>query len=137
LRIRLLPERDHAARLRETVERFNEAAAWPSGIAFERKTANKLLLRRIVYRDLRERFGLSAQVAVRCIARVCEAYERDKDIRPAFRRRAAMPFDQRMMGFKGGDRVSLRTLGGRVQVPILMGGSQAERIGHPLLRPHG
>jgi IS605 OrfB family transposase len=131
VQLQLLPERDHAARLRETVERFNGAANWLSGIAFERKTANKVLLQQVAYRDLRERFGLSAQMAVRCIARVCEAYKRDKSIRPVFRKHAAMPFDQRMMSFKGIDRVSLLTLGGRVLVPTLMGKYQAERIGHP------
>jgi putative transposase len=131
LQIQLLPERDHADRLRETVEHFNDAANWLAGIAFERKTANKLLLQRIAYKELRERFGLSAQMAVRCIAQVCEAYKRDKSVRPVFRKHAAMPFDQRMMSFKGADRVSLLTLGGRVWVPILMGQYQAERFNHP------
>jgi putative transposase len=131
LQIQLLPERDHAARLRATVERFNEAANWLAGIASRRKTANKVLLQRVAYTELRERFGLSAQMAVRCIAQVCEAYKRDKTIRPVFRRHAAMPFDQRMMAFKGVDRVSLLTLGGRVLVPILVGRYQAERIGYP------
>jgi IS605 OrfB family transposase len=131
LQIQLLPERDHAGRLRETVERFNEAANWLAGVAFERKTANKVLLQRIAYKELRERFGLSAQMAVRCIAQVCEAYKRDRSVRPKFRKHAAMPFDQRMMSFKGVDRVSLLTLGGRVLVPILMGKYQSERIDHP------
>ena len=77
---------------------------------------------------LRERFGLSAQMAVRCIAQACEAYKRDKTKRPHFRKHAAMPFDQRMMGFKGVDRVSLLTLDGRVVVPFVMGKYQAERF---------
>jgi IS605 OrfB family transposase len=131
LQIQLLLERDHAERLRETVERFNEAADWLAGIAFERQTSNKILLQRIAYRDLREQFGLSAQMAVRCIAQVCEAYKRDKTNRPGFRKLAAMPFDQRMMSFKGIDRVSLLTLGGRILVPMLIGKYQAERIGYP------
>jgi IS605 OrfB family transposase len=39
-----------------------------------------------------------------------------------------MPFDQRMMGFKGVDRVSLLTLDGRVVVPMVMGKYQAEKF---------
>jgi hypothetical protein len=46
-------------------------------------------------------------MTVRCIAQVCEAYKRDKKKLPKFRRTASMPFDQRMMSFKGIDRVSL------------------------------
>jgi predicted transposase len=130
LQTQLLPERDHAGRLRETVERFNGAAEWLAGEAFSRKVANKVELQRTHYAALRERFRLSAQMAVRCIARVCDAYKRDKAKRPHFRPHAAMPFDQRMMSFKGPDRVSLLTLTGRVVVPFVMGKYQAERFTH-------
>ena len=129
LQIQLLPARDHAQRLQATVERFNEAANWLAGEAFERTIANKLVLQKLFYAKLRERFGLSSQMAVRCISQVCEAYKRDKSIRPQFRPHAAMPFDQRMMSFKGVDRVSLLTLQGRVIVPFVMGKYQAERFG--------
>lgn len=127
LQTQLLPERDHAVRLKATVERFNEAANWAAGEAFEHKVSNKIDLQKIVYRDIRDRFGLSSQMAVRCIAQVCEAYKRDKTIRPVFRPHAAMPYDQRLMSFKGPDRVSLLTLDGRVLVPVIMGKYQAER----------
>jgi len=128
LQIQLLPERDHAARLKATVERFNEAANWAAGVAFERRCSNKVALQKIVYRDLRERFNLSAQMAVRCIAQVCEAYRRDKTIRPEFRTHAAMPHDRRTMSFKGPDRVSLLSLDGRVLVAYIMGKYQRERF---------
>ncbi len=128
LQTQLLPDRDHAVRLQATVERFNEAANWLAGKAFEVQVSNKIVLQRLHYAELRERFDLSAQMAVRCIAQVCEAYRRDKAIRPVFRPHAAMPFDQRMMSFKGVDRVSLLTLTGRVLVPVVMGKYQTERF---------
>ncbi len=128
LQTQLLPDDGEAAKLKATVERFNEAANFAAGVAFERKLSNKVELQKIVYRDLRNRFGLSSQMAVRCIAQVCEAYKRDKSIRPVFRPDAAMPHDQRTMSFKGPDRVSLLTLEGRVLVPVVMGKYQAERF---------
>jgi putative transposase len=128
LQTQLLPERDHSTRLKATVERFNEAANWLAGEAFDLKVANKIDLQKTHYAMLRERFGLSAQMTVRCIAQVCEAYKRDKSIRPEFRPLAAMPFDQRMMSFKGADRVSLLTLEGRILVPVVMGKYQAEKF---------
>ena len=128
LQTQLLPDDGEAAQLKATVERFNEAANFAAGVAFERKLSNKVELQKIVYRDLRDRFGLSSQMAVRCIAQVCEAYKRDKSIRPVFRPHAAMPHDQRTMSFKGPDRVSLLTLEGRVVVPVVMGKYQAERF---------
>src|SRR3954469_25525591 len=117
VQVQLVPDVTHAARLEATVERFNEAADWLAGEAFAIQVSNKIHLQKTHYGLLRERFGLSAQMAVRCIAQVCEACRRDKAIRPRFRKHAAMPFDQRMMSFKGADRVSLLTLGGRAVVP--------------------
>lgn len=128
LQTQLLPNAEQAAHLKATIERFNEAAHWLAGEAFARKTANKVLLQKLYYRELRERFGLSAQMAVRCIAQACEAYKRDKAKRPHFRKHAAMPFDERLMSFKGIDQVSLLTLAGRVIVPVLMGAYQQARI---------
>ena len=130
LQTQLLPDQPTAAKLRVTVERFNEAASWLAGIAFERKLANKFLLQKLCYVELRERFGLPADTAIRCISQVCEAYRRDKTIQPTFRPLAAVPFSMgKNIGFKDPDRVSISTLVGRVIVPFLMGKYQAERFG--------
>src|SRR5271166_3886769 len=109
LQTQLLPDPEDAPKIMATVERFNEAAIWLAEIAFERKIANKFELQKLCYAELRERFGLSAQMAIRCIAQVCEAYKRDKGKRPKYRKHSTMPFDQRMISFKGPDRVSLLT----------------------------
>jgi IS605 OrfB family transposase len=129
LQIQLLPDAEQANALLATVERFNEAADWLAGNAFDAKMANKVELQKLHYRELRERFGLSAQHAIRCIAQVCECYKRDKSKRPRFRPHAAVPYDQRIMSFKGIDRVSLLTLTGRVVVPFVAGQYQHDRFG--------
>lgn len=128
LQIQLLPSAEQAVALRETLARFNEAASWLAEKAFALRSANKIELQKLFYKEIRDVFGLSAQMTVRCIAQVCEAYKRDKKKLPKFRRTASMPFDQRMMSFKGIDRVSLLTLQGRVIVPFVMGAYQRERF---------
>ena len=130
LQIQLLPDAATGQKLKATVERFNEAANWLAPKAYERKLANKFALQKLYYSDLRHLFGLSAQMAIRCIAQVVEAYKRDKKVQPSFRRHAAMPYDQRLYSFKGIDRVSLLTLEGRVLVPMLMGNYQREQFGY-------
>jgi len=131
VQIQLLPDAETARTLRSTVERFNEACNWLAGVAFERQLSNRIELQRIAYKDVRDRFGLSAQMTCLCVRRVCEAYKRDRTIRPTFRKDAAMPFDQRTMSFKGIDRVSLLTLTGRVLVSFLLGSYQAARMTYP------
>ena len=102
LQTQLFPNADQAAKLQQAVERFNEAADWLAGIAFERRLANKCALQKIAYKELRERFGLPADMAIRCIAQVVEAYKRDKDVRPRFRTHAAVPYSMgKNIGFKG------------------------------------
>lgn len=128
LQTQLLPSGEQAEQLKETMRALNAAADWLAGEAFVRKTANKIALQKLFYTELRSRFCLSAQMAVRCIAQTCEAYKRDKAKRPRFRKYASVPYDQRLMSFKGLDRVSLLTMQGRIIVPFVMGAYQAERF---------
>src|SRR5262249_50580329 len=128
LQTQLLPDEDQAVQLSATMRSFNAAADWLAGEAFRLKTANKVELQQLYYNQLRDDFGISAQMAIRCIAQVCEAYKRDKSIRPRFKKYASIPYDQRLMTFKGIDRVSLLTLEGRTIVPVVMGKYQSERF---------
>lgn len=130
LQLQLLPDTTQADALRTTVERFNAAATWLADIAFLQQCANKIALQKLTYYALRERFGLPADTAIRCIAQVVEAYKRDKTVRPTFRPHAAVPFSMgKNLGFKGPDRVSISTLDGRIIVPYLLGAYQQQRFG--------
>jgi putative transposase len=129
LQTQLIPDEPTATRLRETIERFNEAASWLAGVAFEHQSTRLYDLHKIAYREVRERFGLPADMTCRCVAQVCEAYKRDKTKRVRFRKHAAVPYSMgKNIGFKGIDRVSISTLNGRVVVPFLMGKYQADRF---------
>jgi IS605 OrfB family transposase len=128
LQIQVLPDKSQADSLRQTIEHFNSACSWLAEKAFHLKTANKVRLQQLYYRDLRNKFSLSAQMAVRVIAKTCEAFKRDRNKLPRFKKHGAIPYDQRLMSFKGVDRVSLLTLRGRVIVPIVMGKYQRERF---------
>lgn len=128
LQTQLLPDREQIHRLKETLTAFNSACSWLAKKAFELQCPNKIELQKLFYQEIRLRFNLSAQMTVRAIAQTVEAYKRDKSICPKFRKFAAMPYDQRIMSFKGLDRVSLLTLHGRIVVPFLMGKYQAERF---------
>ena len=130
LQLQLIPDTPQADALQRIVERFNEAANWLAGIAFAQQCANKVALQKLAYYELRERFELPADTAIRCIAQVVEAYKRDKTIAPTFRPHASVPFSMgKNIGFKGPDKVSISTLTGRVIVPFLMGTYHRERFG--------
>lgn len=125
---KLLPTPAQSALLWATVERFNAACNWLAGEAFAVRSADKIALQKTYYRALRERFALSAQMAVRALAKVCEAYKRDRSRRPTFKLRGAIPYDQRILSFKALDRVSILTLGGRELIPFVAGDYHRARL---------
>lgn len=70
-------------------------------------------------------------MAVRAISKAVEAYKRDRSIQVKFDLDGAMPYDQRIMSWKGLDRVSLLTLGGRLIMPIRIGEYYSDRMNRP------
>jgi IS605 OrfB family transposase len=91
-------------------------------------SANKIEIHKVVYYDIRERFGLSAQLAVRAISKVAEAYKRDKSIKPEFRSDGSIVYDQRILTWKGLEHVSITTLQGRQLIPVRFGAYQRARM---------
>lgn len=132
LQTQLFPNKEQSETLKETLKAFNSACSWLAEKAFALKCANKVELQQLFYYELKEKFNLSAQMTVRAIAQTVEAYKRDKTICPKFREYASMPYDQRMMSFKGVDKVSLLTLQGRIIVPFVMGKYQAEKFSNAI-----
>jgi putative transposase len=132
LQTQLFPDKEQVEMLKETLKAFNGACSWLAQKAFEIKCVNKIELQKLFYYELKEKFNLSAQMTVRAIAQTVEAYKRDKTICPQFREYASMPYDQRMMSFKGVDKVSLLTLQGRIIVPFVMGKYQSEKFSNAI-----
>jgi putative transposase len=117
MQLRLLPAPGQDHSLLATMERFNAACDSLAAMAFQHRCANKVELQKLAYHRIRRDFGLSAQMTVRAIAKVVEVYKRDKAIKPTFRPHDAVVFDQRILLWKGADRVSMWTLDGRALMP--------------------
>ncbi len=126
--VKLQPTDAQASALLLTMERFNAACDAIAVVAFREQMVSKFRLQKIVYHDIREAFGLSAQLCIRAIAKTAEAYKRDKKIQVSFRPHGAITYDERILSWKGVDRVSLLTVNGRVLVPVRFGAYQAARL---------
>lgn len=125
--VRLETSEAEKALLLETMKQYNSAANFTAEKAFELKIANKYELQKLFYKEIRSRFSLSAQFAIRVISKVVEAYKRDKSVKPAFRELGAIQYDQRNMSWKGLDKVSLTTLQGRLKLRTRIGEYQKSR----------
>jgi predicted transposase len=124
LQVKLLPSQEQHTALKETMHAFNAACTWIAAYAFAHRCASKFQLQKALYYEVRQRFGLSAQLAIRAIAKTVEAYKRDKAQQVQFRPDGAVVYDERIMAFHGLEEVSLTTLKGRTVVAMQMGDYQ-------------
>ena len=122
---KLVPSKSQALVLKATLTRCNEAATWLAGIGHEAGVFRQFDLHKLAYAELRTRFGLAAQVTVRTIAKVADAFKVNREVAPVFRKDAAQPYDDRIFRFvKDGAAISIWTLEGRITVPVVMGEHQ-------------
>jgi IS605 OrfB family transposase len=120
-----------AEALRATAHAFAGACNAVLEVARREKTSNKVKLQHIVYKDIRKRFELSANLAIRAIARVCYAIKiaakRGKyvsEFKPT-----SIDYDLRIFEYRPKDEsVSLTTVKGRIHVPLLIGGYQRNAL---------
>jgi IS605 OrfB family transposase len=85
----------------------------------------------VTYAIVREQFELSAQVAVRCIGKVVDAYKVGKKRQRTFKPLGAIPYDDRILSYKlDPQTVSIWTLAGRETIPFVAGERQLELLAH-------
>jgi putative transposase len=113
--------------LLNTMRQYNKAANYVSERAFELKIVDKYQLQKLLYRQIREQFGLTAQLAIRVISKVVEAYKHHRNTKSIFRELGAIQFDQRNLSWKGLDKVSITTTKGRIKLRTKVGECQRIR----------
>lgn len=126
--IKLYPSPEQHQALLQTMERFNEACNHIAKMAFSLGTANKFTLQKAVYQNTRNTYKLSAQMTIRAISKVSEAFKSNRSGLAKFAPHSTIVFDQRILSWKGLDRVSILTLAGRQIIPTRIGAYQAARL---------
>ncbi len=112
-----------------TLERANEACNWLSQLAWDTKIFRQFALHKLGYYDAKERFDFSAQVVVRCEAKVADAYKLDKKTKRAFKPHGAISYDSRILRWKLDKfTVSIWTLEGRQEMLFSTGPRQLELL---------
>jgi len=128
--LKLTPTATQADALLETLTTSNRACNWLSGQAWESKTFGQFALHKRTYERCRKQFGLAAQMTVRCIAKVTDAYKLDRKTRRRFRRYAAQPYDDRIFRLCSDTHLSLWTVHGRLTIPYQCGARQRALLTH-------
>lgn len=121
VQIKLLPSGEQATHLLATMRAMNDAATYAARVGFDYKVYGQVSIHRLCYAELRERFGLGAQHAVRAISKAVNAFARDKTICPIFKPDGAVPLDDRLYRLIGMQTASINTTSGRIKLPFVVG----------------
>lgn len=128
---RLQPTPEQTQLLRQTLEQVNRACNHISRRAWETKTFNQFKMHRLAYAEIRAKFGLTAQVVIRAISKVADAYKADRKHKRTFRPHGGIAYDNRVLNWRMADStVSIWCLGGRQIIPFVAGPRQLELLAH-------
>lgn len=127
--IKLQPTTEQADALKRTLETANAACNYISSVAWKNKTFGQYKLHHLVYADVRAKFGLSAQMTVRCIAKTADAYKLDRETERTFKPTGSIAYDERILSWKIKlSIVSIWTMDGRMSIPFVCGERQRELL---------
>ena len=127
VQLQLQPTPEQADLLKQTLEAANAACNQISQVAWDLRSFKQFDIHRLTYHDIREQTGLSAQLVVRCIAKVADGYKLDKQTQRVFKPLGAVAFDERILSYKQSS-VSIWTVGGRQTIPFVCGPRQRELL---------
>jgi len=146
VQVRILPTPEEALALVDTLHACNAAASWLSGQMHAERVLRKFDVQKRFYVQLRERFGLAAQPAIRVIGKIVDAYttlqanlragnygppgstrrRKIEDTPIVFRPQAGQPFDARCLSWQLGTTgrvgtVSIWSTAGRLRSVRIVG----------------
>jgi putative transposase len=126
--LKLQPTADQTVELDATLAAFAKACDYIADVARQEHTTNKVLIQRVCYREVRATFGLSANLAIRAIARVCAALKVPEKAHSAFKP-TSVDYDARIFSFREWDwTVSLTLLNSRERIDTKPGEHQKSAL---------
>lgn len=120
-KVKLQPTQEQNTSLISTLKVANDACNYISDIAWSNKTFGKFQIQKLVYNEVKDLFSLTAQLVIRCIAKVTDAYKKDKKTKRVFKPTGSIAFDSRILSWKlDRNEVSIWTIDGRLKgVPFV------------------
>lgn len=134
-KVKLTPTEAQADSLKRTLETANSACNFISDTAWANRVFGKFQVQKLVYHEVKATFELTAQLIIRCIAKVADAYKLDKKVKREFQPLGSIAFDSRILTWKlDKNEISIWTVDGRQKINFfahdrakeLLGGDRGE-----------
>ena len=128
-KVKVVPTAEQRQLLKDTLYRANQAANEVSGVAWAAKCFRPFAIHKLVYTEVRQRYGLSAQMTVRVIGKVADAYKAGKKRERRFKKLGAIAYDSRILSWQMEEqRISIWMMGGRQRMRYQGGERQLELL---------
>jgi IS605 OrfB family transposase len=125
-KLNLTPEQ--AAEIDATLEAFADACNFAADVARQFDSTNKVKVQHAAYQEIRQRFGLAANLAIRAIARACAALKVPEKTHSAFRP-TSIDYDARIFSFREWNwTFSLTLLNSRQRIATTLGAHQKSAL---------
>jgi IS605 OrfB family transposase len=123
--VKLNPTPEQHAALLATLAEANAACDAISAAAWHAREFRRLPLQKLVYHDIKASFRLGAQILIRCIAKVADAYKLDRKTQRTFQPHGAVAFDDRnLTWYTDKNAVTIWTVHGRQYISYSVGERQ-------------
>jgi putative transposase len=127
VQVKLLPTREQADALNDTLRTSNAAANEISQIAWKHRSFGQYKVHGLAYHKVKCSSGLSSQMVIRAIAKVADAYKLDKKRMRTFKPLGAIAYDDRVLRWKD-EELSIWTVAGRQNIPFVCGERTTEML---------
>jgi len=119
-KVKLQPTEAQADSLKRTLETANAACDYISQVAWDTRTFGKFSVQKLVYDEVRKSFDLTAQMVIRCISKVTDAYKLDNEAKRTFKPLGSIAYDARILSWKlDKNEISIWTVDGRQKLAFV------------------
>lgn len=119
IKIKLFPTGEQAKILLQTIRETNAICNIISDITWGNKKFGQFDIHHNVYHKLRASTNFSAQMLVRCVSKVADAYKVSKKIKSFFKPLGSIAYDNRILSFKPCNTISIWSIEGRLKIPFI------------------
>jgi putative transposase len=125
---KLAPTPEQVVEIDATLDAFAAACEFAAETARRIGSTNKVKVQQVAYKEIRARFGLSANLAIRAIARACAALKVPEKMHSKFDP-TSIDYDARIFSFREWDwTFSLTLINSRQRISSALGDYQKSRI---------
>lgn len=128
-KVKLAPTQAQADSLKRTLQTANSACNFISDIAWSTHVFGKFQVQKLTYHEVKAIYDLTAQLIIRCIAKVTDAYKLDKKVKREFQPLGSIAFDSRILSWNLDQHtVSIWTVDGRLKQLPFVGHDRAKEL---------